>query len=254
MCLRVANLNYQYSAKFSLKNINLCLENSLTAVLGPNGAGKSTLIKCIANILKYKGEIYYLEQKINQEFYADNVSYLPQTTRNEATITVFEAVLLGFINTLSIRVTAKQIKEVNEMLDSFELQALAQRRISELSGGQLQMIMLVQAIIKKPKILLLDEPLNNLDIYKQFSLMNTILKLSREREMITIIVMHDINLAARYADNIVIMDNGLLYSHGDPRKVITEKMLKDIYRIESNIHLNTAGYPVIEFLDAAANF
>ncbi len=140
------------------------------------------------------------------------------------------------------------------MLDSFELQALAQRRISELSGGQLQMIMLVQAIIKKPKILLLDEPLNNLDIYKQFSLMNTILKLSREREMITIIVMHDINLAARYADNIVIMDNGLLYSHGDPRKVITEKMLKDIYRIESNIHLNTAGYPVIEFLDAAANF
>ncbi len=68
MCLRVANLNYQYSAKFSLKNINLCLENSLTAVLGPNGAGKSTLIKCIANILKYKGEIYIWSKKLIRNF------------------------------------------------------------------------------------------------------------------------------------------------------------------------------------------
>jgi iron complex transport system ATP-binding protein len=145
-----------------------------------------------------------------------------------------------------------QVREVNDMLDAFGLRPLAKRPICELSGGQLQMVLLAQAIIKQPAILLLDEPLNNLDIRRQFALLNLISKLSKQKDMITIIVMHDINLAARYADNIVIMSRGRLHSCGRPREVITKQTLKDVYEIESNVRVNAEGFPVIEFVDTAS--
>ncbi len=255
--LEISNLNYSYSSKFALKDINLSFDNSVTAVIGPNGAGKSTMIKCIANIYKCSGDVYYMNRKINRNnksFYSSNVSYLPQASQSDATITVFEAVLLGLMNTLALRVSPKQMEAVDSMLEAFELRHLAQRRICELSGGQLQMALIAQAVIKRPGILLLDEPLNNLDIHRQFALMSMVSSLSKRRDMITVIIMHDINLAARYADNIVIMNNGKLYSQGMPRKVITREMLRDIYKIESNIHIRNEGYPVIEFIDIAANF
>jgi iron complex transport system ATP-binding protein len=257
MSLDVANLNYSYSSKFSLTDISLRFPNVITAVIGPNGAGKSTLIKCIANILKSSGDIVYMDQKINRKdksFFAKSLSYLPQYSQNDATITVFEAILLGLMNSLTLHVSPAQREAVNTMLDIFDLQSLAQQRVCELSGGQMQMVLLAQALIKQPEILMLDEPLNNLDIHRQFALLNLISKLSKQKDMITIIVMHDINLAARYADNIVIMNHGKLYSQGKPQEVITPKTLKDIYKIESNIHINREGYPVIEFVDIAANF
>lgn len=255
MSLKVLNLNYSYSSKFSITDINLSFHKAITAVIGPNGAGKSTLIKCMANIFKSSGDIYYMDQKIkpgDKSFFSKRLSYLPQSSQNDATITVFEAILLGLMNTLTLKVSSGQIREVNNMLDTFDLQPLAQRRICELSGGQLQMVLLAQAIIKQPEILLLDEPLNNLDIHKQFALLNLISKLSKQKDMVTVIVMHDINLAARYADNIVIMDKGKLHSQGKPREVITKKTIEDIYRIESNINVNMQGYPVIEFVDIAS--
>jgi iron complex transport system ATP-binding protein len=197
-----------------------------------------------------------MDQKINcndKSFFAKNVSYLPQSFQNDATITVYEAILLGLMCSLTLRVNSAQLQAVNNMLEVFELQSLAQRQIYELSGGQLQMVLLAQAIIKQPEILLLDEPLNNLDVHHQFALLNLISKLSKHKNIITVIVMHDINLAARYADNIVIMDNGRLYSQGKPREVVTKKMLKDIYKIESNIYISMQGYPVIEFVDIATS-
>lgn len=256
MSLKISNLNYRYSSKFALTDINLNFHRSVTAVIGPNGAGKSTMIKCIANIFKSSGDIYYMDQKVDRSnnFYTKNVSYLPQASRTDSSITVFEAVLLGLMNTLTLRVSPEQRETVDSMLDVFDIKPLAKRPICELSGGQLQMVLLAQAMIKEPEILLLDEPLNNLDIHRQFTLMNLIRKLARERDMIIIIVMHDINLAARYADNIVIMNKGRLHSVGKPHTVITREMLRDIYNIESNIHLNDEGYPVIEFVDIAANF
>jgi iron complex transport system ATP-binding protein len=256
MSLEIRNLSYRYVPGFSLQDICVTFQNSITGIIGPNGAGKSTLIKCIANILEGSGDIYYGDLKINRNdrtFYPENVSYLPQLSPNDATITVFEAVLLGLINSLKFRVHSAQVQAVNAMLDMFELQPLAHRRICELSGGQLQMVLLAQAIIKQPGILLLDEPLNNLDIHHQFELMNLISKLTKQNDMITILVMHDINLTARYADNIIVMDNGKLHSQGIPRDVLTKEMLKEIYHVEANIRLSMQGYPVIEFLDITDN-
>lgn len=255
MTLKIQNINYKHSSKFSLNNINLAFDNNVTAIIGPNGSGKSTLIKCIVNMYKCDGEMYYQGESIKKhkkEFVKEKVGYLPQTSQNDASITVFEAVLLGLMNTLTLKVSKKQEQKVNDILDAFELQHLAKNKINELSGGQLQMVLLAQSIIKEPEILILDEPLNNLDIHRQFSLLNIISNLAYEKKMIVIIVMHDINLASRYADNIVVMKDGNVYSHGTPKKVLTKEMIREIYKIDSEIYVNKQGKQVIEFVDIAA--
>jgi iron complex transport system ATP-binding protein len=254
MSLKIQDINYKHSTKFSLKNISLTFDNNVTAIIGPNGSGKSTLIKCIVNMYKCDGEMYYESENIKKhkkEFIKEKVGYLPQTSQNDASITVFEAVLLGLMNTLTLRINKKQEQKVNDILDVFELQHLAKNKINELSGGQLQMVLLAQSIIKEPEILILDEPLNNLDIHRQFSLLNTISNLAYEKKIIVIIVMHDINLASRYADNIVVMKEGNVYSHGTPEEVITKEMIKEIYKIDSEIYVNKKGKQVIEFVDIA---
>jgi iron complex transport system ATP-binding protein len=256
MSLKIANFYYKHPSNFYLNNINLTFNNNITAIIGPNGSGKSTLIKCIVNILKHEGEMYYQGNLINKrkkEFIKQKVGYLPQTSQNSASITVFEAVLLGLMDTLTIKVSEKQKQRVNDILEAFELQHLAQNKINELSGGQLQMVLLAQSIIKEPEILILDEPLNNLDIHRQLALLRTVSKLAFERKMIVIIVMHDINLATRYADNIVVMKDGDIYSQGTSEEVITKLMLKEIYKIDTEIYLNRQGKKVIEFVDIAAD-
>ena len=252
MNLEVRNLSYRYSSDFSLHEISLTFENAITGIIGPNGSGKSTLIKCLANILDASGEIYFGNQKISRRdrtFFTRKISYLPQLSPNDATVTVFEAVLLGLVNSLTLKVQAAQVEAVNAMLDIFKLQPLARRPICDLSGGQLQMALLAQALIKEPDILFLDEPLNNLDVYHQFALMNLIAELTERNQMITVLVMHDINLTARYADRVVVMENGRVHAHGKPRDVLSKEMLREVYRIESNVAVNAQGYPVIEFLD-----
>lgn len=214
MCLQVKELEYRYSSRFGLENINLDFDRGITALIGPNGAGKSTLIKCIAHFLKWQGKMYYKKEEINHSdkiFFTQKMGYLPQFSLNDATITVFEAVLLGLIGSLKMKVTALQREAVENILDTFRLYPLAQRSLYELSGGQVQMVLLAQAMIKAPEILLLDEPLNNLDIHRQFALLNILSRLSRKKKMITVIVMHDLHLAARYADRIVLMDRGRLH-------------------------------------------
>lgn len=254
MGLVIEDLNFRYSSKFGIQQICTDFGNHITAILGPNGSGKSTLLKCITNLYKWVGNMYYEGKKIEQidkNFFRSKLSYLPQTTSNDANITVYEAILLGLIHSLSIRITNDQIQAVNHIMDQFELDHLANKPINELSGGQLQMVLLAQAIIKKPDILLLDEPLNNLDIHRQFSLLDQITMLTKKFNMVTVIVMHDINLAARYADHILIMKEGGIYSQGSPREVITKQMMREIYAIDSNIYENQSGHCVTEFIGIA---
>ncbi len=251
MSLIIEDLNFSYSNKFGIKHISTKFDNSITAILGPNGSGKSTLMKCLTNLFRWNGTMIYKDRRIaasDKEFFRSRLSYLPQSAQSDSTITVFEAILLGLINSLSFHVTVEQEKAVESIIESLELTELSGHRICELSGGQLQMVSLAQAIVKKPEILILDEPLNNLDVHRQFSLLDQVASLTKNSHMITIIVMHDINLAARYAENILIMNAGEVYSQGSPKEVITRRMLHDIYNIQSEIYTGRFGHQVAEFI------
>ncbi len=255
MSFSVRNLTYCYSSKFALKQINLDFEPVITALIGPNGAGKSTLIKCISGMLKYNGELFYDDQKIsdeNQVNFSKIMSYLPQSSCSEAAITVFETVLLGLMDSLSYRVSAETVRQVAYILELFGIENLAQRRLYEISGGQRQLALLAQAIIKEPEVLIMDESLNSLDIHRQFEMMNLIQRLSVENHLTTIIAMHDLNLAARYAGCIVVINNGEVYSYGKPKAVLTPDMIREVYRVKAEVTAaNDSCIPVIDLVDIA---
>jgi iron complex transport system ATP-binding protein len=248
MKLVTENLSFAYGKMDVLKNISLELSPMVTIIIGPNGAGKSTLIKCIGGVLPTAGSILLDGRPIGpqyKEFPGRMMSYLPQSSANDAGITVFEAVLLGLLDSLSLRVGKDELEKVEEVLKELEMEDIAHRQLNELSGGQQQMAYIAQAIIKDPKVILLDEPLNGLDIHHQFEILNLVSALTSRKEIITVMAMHDLNLAAKYADCIVVMNKGEVQSFGQPSDVLTREMIRTVYRVEAEVTTDARGIPFI---------
>lgn len=246
MKLVVNELSFRYKNTEVLHDIGLELTPMLTALIGPNGAGKSTLLQCMAGILPSEGHLYFNGQKINpssHESYIQNLSYLPQYGFNPVAITVLEAVLLGMLHSLSFRVGDEELDRAFKALYDLGIQDLAEKRLDELSGGQQQLVSIAQTIVKDPSLILLDEPLNNLDIHHQLEMLELIREQTRSRKTITVIALHDLNLAARYADRILVIDKGRLYASGTPEEVLTKKMLREVYRVEADVTIDKGGIP-----------
>jgi iron complex transport system ATP-binding protein len=121
------------------------------------------------------------------------------------------------------------------------IEDLAMKNINELSGGQKQMVFIAQSLIRNPRLLLMDEPTNGLDLQHQLELFEFIRKITKEREMTTIIALHDLNLASRYADNIVVMSKGKIHASGSPSSVLTQKNIQSVYNVNANISVDTDG-------------
>lgn len=249
MNLKIENLSLAYGKKTILSNVNLVLEPKIVAIIGANGAGKSTLIKAIAGINKIKeGSISFNDRIIDKnykEFHSKYLGYFPQFLPTNSVLTVFEVILLGMIDSLSLRVSDDELVKVMSIMKKLGIYDLAKKRMSELSGGQQQMVSLAQAIIKDPKLLLLDEPLNNLDIYRQFEILDIIQKITYENNIITVIAIHDLNLAARYADEIVVIHDGKVFAKGTPKEVLTKELLRDVYKINAEITIDSNDIPSI---------
>lgn len=249
MDLKIENLSIAYGNRTILSDVNLVFKPKIIAIIGPNGAGKSTLIKAIAGINKVKeGSISFNDRKVDKhykEFYSKYLGYFPQFLPTNSVLTVFEVILLGMLDSLSLRVSDEELVKVMSIMKKFEIDGLAKKRMSELSGGQQQMVSLAQAIIKDPKLLLLDEPLNNLDIYRQFEILDIIKKITYENDIITVIAIHDLNLAARYADEIIAIHNGSVYSQGTPKEVLTKELLREVYKVDAEITLDSNDIPSV---------
>lgn len=179
----------------------------LTAVIGTNGAGKSTLLKTIMGILKGKGDIWIngkpVAEYTRKEFSSD-VSYLSQDNDCRINLSVFEVVMLGRMEALSFRVKDEDIQATEDVLKRLNMQELASRNIMELSGGQRQLVFIAQALVKEPRILLLDEPTSALDLQKQFKLLTLLKRLTQENQFTTLVTLHHLDLAAKFADEIII--------------------------------------------------
>lgn len=247
--IEIKDLSFTYKENKVLNNISLQIKPGLNAIVGPNAAGKSTLMKCIFGLLKPKGEIYYKEKLISeysQSDIADFMVYLPQEEEGTPQLTVLETVLLGRLQNLSWKIDDKDLDIVISILKALCIDNLSSRYLTELSGGQKQMVYIAQTLAKDPEILLMDEPTNNLDMQKQLEFCELLRLIMEKKNLMILVVFHDLNLAAQYADNIIIMDGkGGLHSSGAPRDVITEKMLKDVYGIEGNVHVDEYGTPII---------
>ncbi len=249
MVLSVRNLRFSYGSVAVLKGVNLkAVSGDITALIGPNAAGKSTLLKCIAGMLRPEGEVLVGGRSItdlSSEELSRCVGYLPQANFSSAALRVFEVVLLGRVHSLSWRVSEEDFDIVSDVLVELDIENLASRYIGELSGGQQQMVAIAQALVRKPDILLLDEPTNSLDLKNQLEVFEVVREITVKRGLITLMAMHDLNLAARYADSFVVINGGRVCVEGDSRTVITPGMVGSIYGINASVYIDEDGVPQV---------
>ena len=246
MMLKVDGLEFSYNSTPILKKVEFEVEKGeVAAILGPNGAGKTTLLKCMNGILKPREGVIMIEGSSTKLFspheMARKVGYVPQNS-NGNFMTVFDAVLLGRKPYIKWGADEKDFKLVEETLKLMGLGRFALKRTNELSGGELQKVILARALVQKPKILFLDEPTNNLDMKNQLEVMRIISKVTHERSITSIIVMHEINLALRYSDKFIVIKDGMIYAQG--RNIIKPQLIKEVYGIETLVE-NVKGFPLV---------
>ncbi len=204
------------------------------AVLGNNGAGKSTMVKCLNRILSpLKGSIIVSGvnlHSLSRPQIAKTMSYVSQATETSS-ICVYDAVLLGRKPHIKINPTKEDHHITEAVIKRMGIEALALQNIDELSGGQVQKVMLARALAQKPQVLILDEPTSNLDLKNQYDVLNTVKKISREDNLCVIMVIHDLNLALRYCDRFLLIKDKTVYAYGD-HSIMTRQMIEDVYEIK----------------------
>ena len=247
MSLSVSNLAVSYGSHEVLKGLNISnLEKgSFTALLGANAAGKSTLFKSMAGLIKMQSGEVALEGKDLKTFSkmqrARDVIYLPQSFYSSLALSVFESVLVSFKQNSGWRVKSDDIKQVAQVLGLLNIEHLAKKNISELSGGQKQLVALARILVVNPKVILLDEPTSALDLHHQLSILTVIKKLTVERDFITIAALHDVNLAAKFCDQIMLLNKGVIQTQGDAHEVLAMPVLGEAYKVKTTLEQGSKG-------------
>lgn len=234
--LKVEHLFAGYDSKIVLKNISLQLyRGTVTALLGPNGSGKSTLLKAIDGIIKPdNGAIILDTMNINamtKNNIAQSIAYLPQSGNSFPSCNVFESILLGRKPYISFEPTKHDMEIVEKTINNFNIDSLAFRTINQLSGGEIQKVLIARAIVQEPEVLLLDEPINHLDIKNQIEILQIIRYYTINYNLITLIVFHDINRALQFADKFIVLKEGYVYGDGDS-KIVNPEIMKGVYGID----------------------
>ncbi|WP_104024412.1 ABC transporter ATP-binding protein [Vibrio hyugaensis] len=249
--LEAKALQFNINGKSLLKAFDLTFETGkMYALVGHNGSGKSTLLKLLAQQQAYSdGDVLLHGDNINHfsaKKFAQHIAYLPQHLPMTDSILSRDLVSFGRYpwHGLLGCLSAKDKTMVEEAMEMTGTLKYADRLVDTLSGGERQRVWLAMLLAQKTEYLLLDEPLSALDISHQVDMLSLIAKLSRELGLGVIIVLHDINLAARFCDHIVALHQGDLIAQGDVQQVFTEPKLKEIYGIEMRISDHPAGYPV----------
>ncbi len=238
--ITIDGLHFSYGEFPILKGLDLDIDGpELISILGPNGVGKSTLIRCLNKILTPTEGTVLVDgidiQNVPVKELAKIMGYVPCATGTSFPITVADAVLMGRFPHQKYGSIDHDLEIVYETLDSLGITELAMRSINELSAGQLQKVMIAKGLAQQPKILLLDEPTANLDIRHQLNVTHLLRDISRKNDVIVIMICHDINIAAKYSDRMVLMSEGRIYCVGTPQEVITEENLLDVYGVKSKV-------------------
>ncbi|NJE62265.1 ABC transporter ATP-binding protein [Thermococcus sp. 21S7] len=242
--LRVRNLRFTYNGSEVLRGIDLEVEaGEFVAILGPNGAGKSTFLKCIGGILDC-GTVEVFERPV-MEYPRDELArvlaYVPQRYE-PGFMTVFDTVLLGRRPYMGLRPSKRDVETVRRILRKMGIEGLALKPTNRLSGGELQKVSIARALAQEPRILLMDEPTNNLDIRSQLEVMETARTFAEEGGT-SVVVMHDVNLALRFAGRFVFMKNGRVVADGG-REILEPDLFEEVYGVKVMIE-EVGGIPVV---------
>ena len=251
--IKIENLNFSYGNRKILKGINLGLkERKLTGILGPNGCGKSTLLKNILGYLKSdSGDIFInnvIGNNISQKEKAKLISLVPQKSQLVSAMDVEEFVLMGRLPHLKNSWDGYSNKDreiANKYINELELEKFAQRKAPTLSGGEFQRVLLARALTQETKIILLDEPTSALDLNHALDLMKKVKENVIEKNLTAVAVLHDLNLAAIFCDELVMLKDGKVFAQGTPKETLTVENLKSIYDLDCSICYTEDDIPYI---------
>ena len=255
--VELKNLDFAYKSRKKtfpvLEDISVRIRGAqLVSILGPNGVGKSTLIHCMNRILDpTAGAVTingYDVDGISIKDLAKFMGYVPYSSVDNFPLSVTDTVLMGRHPHSKWGTLDDDLRIVHEMLCLIGIEDLADRNFNELSAGQHQKVMLARGLAQEPRIMFLDEPTSNLDIKYQLEITKMLRRLSREKNMMVIMISHDINIAAKYSDNIIMMHDGGIFALGKPADVITSENIKHVYDVDAKVIMDE-GRPHIIMID-----
>ncbi|MEM1390017.1 MAG: ABC transporter ATP-binding protein [Pseudomonadota bacterium] len=237
MTLSLEMLSFAYPNRPVLDRVSAgpLKRGALTAVIGPNAAGKSTLFRCIAGLLtRYTGRVLLdgaALEPLKPRMRVNRVAFMPQFFAASAALSVFDVVLLARKNLSGWAVDQADVNRVAHVLDMFGIGHLSDVDIGALSGGQQQMVSVCQALVREPDVYLFDEPTSALDLKHQLEIMTAISKETGQRNAVACVALHDLNLAARFADHVVLMSEGKIVAAGPPEDVLAAQELAQTYGV-----------------------
>ena len=242
MMLTAREVGVRYGAVHAVRGVSLtAVPGEVLALLGANGSGKSSLLRALAGVQRCAGSVAWDGAAAP----AGRVGYMPQDTGARAALTAFEVVLLGRLRSLTLRVGAADLESAHAAMAEIGVGDLAGRRIGTLSGGQRQMVLLAQVLAGGPGALLLDEPTSALDIAHQLHVLALLREATRRRGLTTIVVLHDLNAAARFADRVALLEDGRLTALGTPAEVLRPAALQPAFQVEVAVDRGVDGHPVV---------
>ncbi|OLT45135.1 ABC transporter [Saccharomonospora sp. CUA-673] len=226
------------------------LRGQWLAIVGPNGAGKSTVLKAMAGLVPHDGSVTIDGTdvaRLSPSERARHIGYAPQSPALPERLTVTDYVLLGRTPHLGAlaRETAHDLSIVEDALDRLDLHGLAGRRLGTLSGGEAQRAVLARVLAQRTALLLLDEPTTGLDIGHVQTLLERLDRLRTEDGTTVVTTLHDLTIAAQYADELVLVDHGCIVAAGKPSEVLTAERLHEHYAADVEVLTTTDGHPVV---------
>ncbi|MGG7214949.1 ABC transporter ATP-binding protein [Clostridium nigeriense] len=250
--ISVKKLSVAYESNTIIEDMNLSIpKGKISIIIGANGCGKSTLLKTIARINKPKsGDILINNKnikKIKEKDIAREVAFLPQGPVCPSGLTVRELVAFGrFPHQKMIGGLNNHDKDIIDWaIEETGLSDFADREVENLSGGQRQRAWIAMTLAQETDIIMLDEPTTYLDMSYQLEVLEVLQKLNREKQITVVIVLHELNNACRFADNIIGLKEGKIVCKGRPIEVINKENLKEIYGIDAKLQLSEDGsYPI----------
>lgn len=247
MTLEIAGLSAGYGRRTVLNDVSVRDVGGgvFVGLIGPNAAGKSTLFKVLAGLVRPQSGTIRLNgediTRLKRRERARRIAYMPQSFSCNALLTVFESVLLALKQTTGWRVRSDNLDRVSETLRALGLQDLAGRGVADLSGGQSQMVAVAQTLVRQPDVILLDEPTSALDLHHQLSIMTSVRREMSRRGPVVIAALHDLNLAAKFCDRLVLLREGGVIADGEPENILVMPEIGETYRVETDLERTQRG-------------
>jgi iron complex transport system ATP-binding protein len=254
--IEICDVTCKYDTVKVLEEVNFKIRRgSFTGIIGPNGSGKSTLLKIISKALKpNRGTVWLNEQNIyhlKAQAIAQQMAVVPQETVISFPFLVKEVVMMGRSPYLGLwQAEGKRDYVIcHQAMQLTNTLPLANRPVTTLSGGEKQRVIIAQALTQEPEVLLLDEPTSHLDINHQLEIMELLQRLNQEQKLTIVAVFHDLNLAAQYCDQIILLHQGKIYALGKPEEVLIKKNIQEVYQTKVLIEKHSlTGRPYLTLL------